>query len=287
MDHRLDQVGQNLVLNLLFPQWQGANNIALYRGAKQLCDALSSKKTFVEVPIASTYSMTIEENVLGLSQLSAQLTSASSIIKEQNPERIFTLGGDCGVEIAPISFLNQKHNGIAVVWLDAHGDLNTPTSSPSKHFHGMPLRSLLGQGSACITRQAFSTLMPSQVFLVGARDLDRPEKTFVSQNGLRLFSVNSVNERENASLLSAIKAAGFHKLYIHLDLDVIDPIDFPYVACQTPKGIEIEHLKQLLSELIDGHEIVGASILEYLPTDSDSDGTLIVSKLTDILRFDI
>lgn len=279
------QVGQNLALNLLFPQWQGAGDIALHRGAKRLHGALSAKDSFVEVPVASTYSIAVEENVLGLSQISAQLTSASRIIEEHNPECIFTLGGDCGVEIAPISFLNQKHDGIAVVWLDAHGDLNTPTSSPSKHFHGMPLRSLLGQGSDCIAKQAFSTLMPNQIFLVGTRELDQPEREFVSQNSLRVFSANSVNEKQNGHLLSAIRAAGFHKLYIHLDLDVIDPADFPHVACQTPQGIEIERLKQLLSELIDSHEIVGASILEFLPTDSNLEGSPIASELIDLLQF--
>ena len=278
-------MSQNSVLNLLFPQWQGAGNIALYRGTKQLHSALSFKDSFVEVPVASTYSMAVVENVLGLSQISTQLACASNIIKAQDPERIFTLGGDCGVEIAPISFLNQKHDGIAVVWLDAHGDLNTPESSPSKHFHGMPLRSLLGQGSAYITRQAFSTLMPSQIFLVGARDFDQSERQFILQNSLRVFSANSVNEKRNSQLLSAIKTTGFHKIYIHLDLDVIDPTDFPYVSCQTPKGIEIDHLKQLLSELIDSGEIVGASILEFLPTDSNLDGTPIASELAGILRF--
>ncbi len=259
--------------------------MALYKGAKQLHGALYSKDSFVEVPVASTYSLTVEENVLGLSQISAQLTAASSIIKEHNLERIFTLGGDCGVEIAPLSFLNQKHDGMAVIWLDAHGDLNTPTSSSSKHFHGMPLRSLLGQGKACITRQTFSTLMPSQIFLVGTRELDQPERAFVSQNSLRVFSANSVNEKQNGRLLSAIKAAGFHKLYIHLDLDVIDPADFPYVACQTPKGIGIERLKQLLSELIDSYEIVGASVLEFLPADSSLAGSAIASELIDLLQF--
>lgn len=275
---------QNSALNLLFPQWQGSDNIALYRGAKQLYSSLSEKEAFVEVPVASTYSIAVMENVLGLSQISSQLTSVSGIIKDHNPERIFTIGGDCGVEIAPISFLNQKHSGIAVVWLDAHGDLNTPASSPSKHFHGMPLRSLLGQGSAYITRQAFSTLMPNQIFLVGTRELDQPERVFISQNRLRVFSANSVNQSRNGQLLSAISAAGFHKIYIHLDLDVIDPKDFPYVACQTSKGIRIEHLRQLLLELMNSFESVGASILEFLPIGSGVDGTLTASALADIIR---
>ena len=271
-------------LNLLFPQWQGSGNVALYKGAKQLRSCFPAEETFIEVPVASTYSITVTENILGLSQISSQLISVSNTITTLSPERIFTIGGDCSVEIAPVSFLNQKHNGIAVVWLDAHGDLNTPTSSPSKHFHGMPLRSLLGQGLDCITKQAFSTLIPSQIFLVGTRELDRPEKDFISQNGLRIFSGSSVNEGHNSQLLSAIKKAGFHKIYIHLDLDVIDPTDFPYVACPTPKGIRIKQLKQLLLELTNSFESVGASILEFTPTGPNTDGALVASALADIVR---
>lgn len=197
-------MSRSAVLNLLFPQWQGSGNIKLYEGAKQLHRALAASTPFVEVPVASTYSITVTENVLALRQLSTQLNDAASIISEHDPDRIFTLGGDCGVEIAPISFLNQKHEGVAVIWLDAHGDLNTPESSPSKHFHGMPLRSLLGQGNTWITSQLFEALVPSQIFMVGTRELDEPEQTFISQNGLRMFSASSVNKGQNETLLSAV-----------------------------------------------------------------------------------
>lgn len=159
-------MARSSVLNLLFPQWQGAGNIGLYNGAKLLHSVLPSKASFVEVPVSSTYSIAIAKNILGLSQVSAQLNCASEIISKHDPECIFTIGGDCGVEIAPVSFLNQKHEGIAVVWLDAHADLNTPTSSPSKHFHGMPLRSLLGQGSTHVTSRLFSTLVPNQILRI-------------------------------------------------------------------------------------------------------------------------
>ena len=277
-------MARSSVLNLLFPQWQGAGNIGLYNGAKQLHSALPSKASFVEVPVSSIYSIAIAQNVLGLSQISAQLNCASKIISDRDPECIFTIGGDCGVEIAPVSFLNRKHDGVAVIWLDAHADLNTPTSSPSKHFHGMPLRSLLGQGSADVMSQLFSTLVPGQIFLVGTRELDGPERAFVSQNRLRIFSASSINRGQNSQLLSAISATGFCKIYVHLDLDVLEPTSFPHVACRTPKGISVDRLKQLLSELADSFEVVGASVLEFLPAESSVEGTIVASSLANILQ---
>ena len=148
----------------------------------------------------------------------------------------------------------------------------------------MPLRSLLGQGNTHLTKQAFSTLTPSQIFLVGTRELDPPEKTFIAQNRFHELSASSVNKQQNNSLLSAIQAAGCHKIYIHLDLDVVEPDSFPHVTCPTPGGIEITPLKALISKLIDSFELVGASVLEFLPTDSNLAGTPIASELIDILR---
>ncbi|MGB3295099.1 MAG: arginase family protein [Phormidesmis sp.] len=237
-------------LNLFFPQWQGSGRIELYEGAQLLYESLCDRLPFTRIPTSSAYSLTLRENILGHSQILSQLSAACRIIKTHNPARILTLGGDCGVEIAPVSFLNQKYGrSLAIIWLDAHGDLNTPRSSPSGHFHGMPLRTLLGEGSQDILNQAFSTVLPRQAFLIGTRELDPPERSFVQENSLSIVSANAVNRQENSRLLAALATGGFSRLYIHLDLDVIDPEDFPHVACPTPHGINTRSLRRLLTDL--------------------------------------
>lgn len=211
-----------------------------------------------------------------------QLADACAVIQVHNPDRILTIGGDCGVEIAPVSFLNQKYlQKLTVIWLDAHGDLNTPDSSPSTHFHGMPLRTLLGEGDADIVKQAFSTLHPLQVMLVGVRELDGPESNFINQNGLPCVSAQSINEGNFSKLFSVMEDIGFGKIYIHLDLDVIDPGDFPYVTCPTPGGIHAVRLVELLTSLNRNFDVVGCSILEFLPTGADNTAALEIVKLLD------
>ncbi|MBE9062934.1 arginase family protein [cf. Phormidesmis sp. LEGE 11477] len=135
-----------------------------------------------------------------------------------------------------------------------------------------------------MTSRLFSTLVPNQIFLVGTRELDESEQAFISRNRLRIFSVNSVNQVQNYQLLSAISAAGFRKIYIHLDLDVLEPTSFPHVVCRTPKGISVDRLKQLLSELIDRFEVVGGSVLEFLPVESSVEGTIVASSFVNILQ---
>jgi arginase len=271
-------------LNLFFPQWQGSARFELHTGAKLLHEFLQDKVSFTQIPVSLTYSLITDENILGYSQIISQLLDACRVIQTHNPDRILTIGGDCGVEIAPVSFLNKKYSQtLTVIWLDAHGDLNTPSSSPSSHFHGMPLRTLLGEGDEDILNYAFSTLSPEQLFLVGAREFDLVERSFIQQQKLSTFSVESINCGDFSSLFSMLDKTGSDKLYIHLDLDVIEPEEFPHVACPTPGGIHIDRLRDLLISLKNNFDIVGFSVLEFLPNESKRLAALEVAKLLDSL----
>ncbi|MBE9111496.1 arginase family protein [Nodosilinea sp. LEGE 07298] len=267
-------------LNLFFPQWQGSARFELYEGAKLLHEFLRNKISFTQIPVSLTYSLTADENILGYNQILSQLLNTCRVIQAYNPERILTIGGDCGIEIAPVSFLNKKYaQALTVIWLDGHGDLNTPGSSPSSHFHGMPLRALLGEGNVDILNHAFSILSPEQVFLVGAREFDIPEKNFIQQQELSVFSAESINNGDFNKLFSMLGKRGSDKLYIHLDLDVIEPDEFPHVACPTPGGIRIDKLRDLLVSLKSNFDVVGFSVLEFLPTEFKHLAVLDVIKL--------
>ncbi|MGP1388053.1 MAG: arginase family protein [Thainema sp.] len=164
-----------------------------------------------------TYSLVADKNIIGYSQVFSQLVDACRVIQDHNPQHILTIGGDCGVELAPVSFLNKIYaQALTVVWLDAHGDLNTPSSSPSAHFHGMPLRALLGEGDADIVNCTFSTLRPEQVFLIGSRKFDLPERRFIQQKELSIFSAKAINDGDFDRLFAMLSKAGSNKLYIIL-----------------------------------------------------------------------
>lgn len=104
---------------------------------------------------------------------------------------------------------------------------------------------------------------------------------FIRQNGLSVVSAKAVNNREHEQLFSALKRAGFNQLYIHLDLDVIEPEEFPHVACPTPGGITKERLRDLLAGLSENFDIVGFSLLEFLPAEPESTAALGVIELLD------
>jgi arginase family enzyme len=186
---------------------------------------------------------------------------------------VITVGGDCGVELAPIEAALARHgDGLVVVWFDAHGDLNTPESSPSGAFHGMVLRTLLGDGPAALAPRR--TLRPAQVVLAGTRALDPAEKEYIEEAGIAHVDVPSL-----ASLPSVVAWAAAKAVYIHIDLDVLDPAAFDAVGYPEPEGVTVSQLATAVRELTSRFELAGLGITEYAP-----DGPASRDALSGLLR---
>ena len=244
---------------LLFAQWQGSGSPEaplLRKGAEQIA---AHFETEARVDLSSSSSIETRAGIKGREQLLEQLASAAAILEQTKPTHLFTIGGDCGVDLAPASYLNAHHNHLALVWLDAHGDLNTPTSSPSGAFHGMILRTLLGEGDADFLAEAFSSFSPEGVFLAGAREFDPPERAFAER--LEHLRAETLERRPTCwRRRSRVEASvSFH---IHLDLDVLEPAEFAATGYPTPRGLSIGGLGRLLATLDERFEIVGLTLTE-------------------------
>jgi arginase len=152
------------------------------------------------------------------------------------PMRPLVLGGCCCSHVGAVEGLAARHEKLAVVWLDAHGDLNTPASSPSGNEWGMPLRMLIDSGA----------VEPGRVALVGARNLDPPEQEFIAASGL-----HTGPDGVDAA------TADVSCVYVALDLDVLDPADAsPFMP--EPGGPRAGELEALLARLAAARTVVGA-----------------------------
>lgn len=260
--------------NLLFPEWQGYGaHQDVYHGAQHFCRHVGEKLTFDEVKVPEKEQLVEEGGIIGRSSLLKLLDQASSILNAANPASTFMIGGTCACEIAPISFLNNQYdNDLAVFWFDAHGDLNTPASSPSHRLHGMPLRALLGEGDTQLLRRIPKFLNTEQVALVGARDLDVSEQLFVENNRVPIFRPNQVSH--TSELIDFAKSAGFTKAYVHFDLDVLEPDEFPHVLVSVPDGLRISNAIVGLRLIRENFDVVGCSIVEYCPKEGGGDEQL-------------
>jgi arginase len=261
-------------LSLLLPEWQGCgHDAAVSSGARALAAHLGAD-AFVEIDAPEHETLAVEDGVIGLASIAARAARTGEAIAAARPDRIFTIGGTCGVELAPVSYLNAHYRGdLAVVWLDAHADLNTPETSPSARFHGMVLRTLLGAGPRALVDGISRRLAPEQIVLAGARDLDRDEATFVSDAAISMLSPADLLVPDRAT--GRVRAGGYTRLYLHLDLDVLDPIEFPDSLVQTPGGVSVDQLAETIQDLARTFDVVGFSVVELRPRSADAVGRVV------------
>lgn len=254
-------------INLIYPQWQGGGqDLSTYWGAKEFRKLYFKQAPIIEVPVSTEKVIDTVNDIFGYSQIVSQLQYAHDIVKQEAPDTIFTVGGGCDVNIPSVAYLNHKLEGdMTVLWFDSHGDLNTPQSSPSGHFYGMPLRTLLGDGNCEIIRALPSTLTPSQVVMMGIRDLDAEEQTYITKHSIPILSVLDM-EQHLESVIDVIRNRGSNHLYIHIDLDVLEPTQFPYVPLPAPNGLDMDTLQKILLTLHKEFTVVGFGLVEYKPT---------------------
>lgn len=260
--------------NLFFPEWQGYGaHQKVFHGAQHFCRHVGNSLQYNEVQVPESEELKQEGGIIGRSSLLQLMNKASSILKGTDPSHTFMIGGTCACEIVPISFMNEKYdNDLAVFWFDAHGDLNTPDSSPSGRMHGMPLRSLLGEGDPLILEHVSRILKPEQVALVGSRDLDQGEQAYIREQNLPVFKPTSGSHLNE--LVDFAKSAGFKHAYIHFDLDVLEPAEFPHVLVSVADGLSIQNAITGLSLVRDNFEVVGCSIVEYCPKEGGGEKEL-------------
>jgi arginase len=249
---------------LYFPMWQGMGRVcSLEPAARVLRDHLGDAAETIAVPVDTSGDLVERNGVIGLDVIAGQLRDAQRALESHEPQRLAVIGGDCGIEVATIGWLNSRlHGDLTVVWFDAHADLNTPQSSPSGAFHGMPLRTLMGEGPNVLGPLVPRPLGPDQVLMVGVRELDPPEAQYVEDCRLRVFhSVPTVGDDEH--LFEALGVRSPRPVYIHFDLDVLDPSGFPYTEFATPGGLTVAHAARLVGHINDHCDVVGMSLTEY------------------------
>ncbi|MEQ1735281.1 MAG: arginase family protein [Rhodoglobus sp.] len=207
-------------------QWQGSGSsraMRLVDGADAIRGDLPTASTrVVEIPLEAGDSQ--GSGVHRLSAVSMVRDSFAEVLA-QSDSPVITVGGDCGVELAAVA--HAASDEMAVIWLDAHPDLNTPETSPSGAFAGMVLRTLLGDGAAGLVPT--TALTPTRVVLAGVRSIDPGEAQYIAEQSIAMVRASEVSA---ATLIDAVEATGATSVYVHIDLDVLDPGDIPRrLAC--------------------------------------------------------
>jgi len=242
---------------VVVPQWQGSPSsraMRLVDGAEAIRGDLPGASTrTVEVPLEAGDAQGTGIARYGSLALVRE-RMADALAATAGP--VIVIGGDCAVSAAAVTHL--AGDDLALVWFDAHPDLNTPATSPSGAFGGMVLASLVEEGAVA----------PSRVVLAGAREWDAAEQEFARAHGIAALGVDALDEPE--AVADAVAATGARRVYVHIDLDVLDPAEFAGLLGPVPFGATASQLAAAVRALTARLPLAGATIASFAPESPDA-----------------
>ena len=243
---------------VLVPQWQGSPSAR----AMRLTDGVAALRG--DLPSAATHEVAVpleagDEQGTGIARF-----SSLQLVRERLADALGDLdspwvvvGGDCAVSDAAVRHAAGSGTPPALVWFDAQPDLNSPATSPSGAYAGMVLRSLIDDGAVEADR----------VVLAGARSWDPGEESYAAERGLRALAVADL-ERPDA-LVAAVAATGSDRVYLHIDLDVLDPSAFGSLLDPEPFGLDPGGLVSAVRALLSRFALAGATIASFAPATAE------------------
>lgn len=179
------------------------------------------------------------------------------------------VGGDHSIAVGTVAAVAQKKAPMGLIWLDAHGDFNTPVSSPSGNIHGMPLAILLGEGHPDLVNvgRPGPKILPENVVMIGLRDLDPSEKKRLKNSGVTVFTMRDIDEQGISSVAgkAVMKFAHLKRIHLTVDMDALDPLEAPGVGTPVPGGITYREAHLLMEILADSKKIASMDLVEINP----------------------
>jgi arginase len=271
----------NRVLRLNFPQWQGGDRPFYRIGGRVLAalapDPQGAEET-VPVPPATGTDRPADQGILSRAALLRQVDAALAAIDRHAPEAIVTLGGDCHIDFAPIVYLSERYgDDLAVLWVDAHPDIQGPAQTSSAHAHVLAM--LMGEGDKALSKALRRPIKPQQILYVGLTETSGFETDFIRDHGIARLGPEDVAGSPD-KVLEWVRASGVKKVAVHFDVDVLDPALYGFLLFhqpnaapgawdEVPKGrMKFEEVARILRAVDGEADIVGLAIAEYLPWDA-------------------
>jgi arginase len=177
------------------------------------------------------------------------------------------IGGDHSLSIGTVNAIRQRGK-VGVLWVDAHGDFNTPETSPSGNVHGMALAALVGDSADALTSIGGSEkLAPAQVAMIGVRDLDVQERPRLKDSGISVYTMRELDEYGMAKIADKVveQFKDCDAIHVSLDLDACDPQIAPGVGTPVPGGLTYREAHLLMEILADSGKVRSVDVVEINP----------------------
>jgi arginase len=217
-----------------------------------------------------------EKNAKYLEEIAETCKGLAEIVRKTLEEDLMpvVLGGDHSIAVGTAagvaSHFQKQSKRAGLIWFDAHGDMNTPETSPSGNVHGMPLASIMGYGPAELTGLSGVKPMiePRNVAVVGVRDLDSRERRLAKESGVHIFTMRDIDERGMREVMAeALRFAGDDTagIAVSLDMDFVEPSDAPGVGTPVRGGVTYREAHLAFEMIADSRALVSFELVEINP----------------------
>ena len=184
------------------------------------------------------------------------------------------IGGDhslaAGSVGASADIAAAEGSEIGLLWIDAHGDMNTPATTTSGNVHGMPLAALLGPEPAELSRigQRTPKVRAEKTVLIGVRNLDEQEKLEIRDSKVHVFTMKDIDRHGIAAVMKralAIASKGTRGIHVSFDMDVCDPSIAPGVGTPVKGGLDYREAHMVMEMIADSNRLLGLDLVEVNP----------------------
>jgi arginase len=269
-------------LRLLWPQWQGGGTSSVRELAPEFPFEVARRGYAVGSAVLAavlppgdgpTAAVPVAMDDTGLEPragieakeiILTQLARALEVIREHDPARIVTLGGECAVSVAPFAELARRYgDDLAIVWIDSHPDVGTPASQ-YPGFHAMAVAALTGHGDPEVLELLPATIPAQRVALVGLHAWAEDDILNVARWGIQSFSPDDLRTT-TGPLLDWLAATGCSRVAIHFDVDTVDSDEIVLGLGAEPGGLTTAQVRRIVDELDASTDVVGLTIAEFIP----------------------
>lgn len=244
----------------------------------------------VEVPVAEALSESpsADHGARYLAAIAATCSATAERLADQVPEGAIgvTLGGDHSISMGTVPGLARGRR-TGVLWIDAHSDLHTPSTSPSGNVHGMPVAHLLGLGDERLVPQDGWKVRATDLVYIGLRSVDPPEREAIGRLGLSAYSMKEIDQLGIAGVAAAALEylKDVDRLHVSFDADSLDPSIAPGVGTPVNGGLSYREAHLLMELLADSHRVTSVDLVEVNPIldTSNKTASLVVEVAASLL----
>lgn len=267
-------------IRLVYPQWQGGNVARIlhelteaeadtgYVLGAYLLNFLApdTKNKTITVPVSEDTNRIEENGILSYRPILKQNDAALQILKNEAPDKIVVLGGECSVSVVPFTYLAQKYeNDVAMVWIDAHPDITLPQDRTYNGYHAMAVTAIMGKGDEKLVSSLPAKIDSGRILFVGLRDWERQQiKDRQAEYGIKHLSSQEVAE-DSTKVLDWLKSTGAKHVVIHFDMDVLEPSEIIPAVGVVPDGMKIAEVTRVINDINREFDIVGLTVAEPMP----------------------